>query len=166
MAAVDAGPGAYRRLVPDDTEPTADALVVRRAPWGELTADTAYGILALRSEVFVVEQRCAYQDLDGRDLEPDAEHWWIEEHGVVASYLRVLHDPDGTTRLGRVVTRSEHRSRGLSDRLIRAALESAPRPVLIHAQAHLARWYRRFGFEIVGDVFLEDGIDHLPMRLG
>ena len=54
---------------------------------------------------------------------------------------------------------------GRGFRRVRVALEDAARPVDISAQAHLARWYRRFGFEIVGEVFVEDGIDHLPMRL-
>lgn len=138
---------------------------IRSAPASDLSVPLLYELLRLRSEVFVVEQRCAYQDLDGRDLEPDAVHWWVEQDGVVLATLRVLRDADGSTRLGRVVTRPTARSAGHAAALVEAALSDAPRPVVIHAQAHLARWYHRFGFAIVGEVFDEDGIDHLPMRL-
>lgn len=140
--------------------------LVRRAAPDELPAPVLYELLRLRSEVFVVEQRCAYQDLDGRDLDPDTVHWWIESpEGQVQATLRVLREADGSTRLGRVATRADARGSGLAAELIRAALTEATRPVVISAQAHLARWYRTFGFRIDGDLFVEDGIDHLPMRL-
>ncbi|WP_229023136.1 GNAT family N-acetyltransferase [Actinomarinicola tropica] len=140
--------------------------LVRQAAPGELPAPVLYELLRLRSEVFVVEQRCAYQDLDGRDLEDGARHWWVEDDGgdVVAT-VRTLREPDGSTRLGRVVTRADARGSGLAADLIRAALAEVGRPVVISAQAHLARWYRTLGFEIDGELFVEDGIDHLPMRL-
>ncbi|MGY6502232.1 MAG: GNAT family N-acetyltransferase [Acidimicrobiales bacterium] len=138
---------------------------IRQRPFVELTTDELYEIIRLRVEVFVLEQDCPYQDLDGRDREPGTVHWWVEVDGVVASYLRVLRDADGTWRLGRVVTRPDSRSRGHSAVLIDSALATMGRPVLIHAQAHLADWYARFGFAVTGDEFLEDGIPHLPMAL-
>jgi ElaA protein len=138
---------------------------VRSASFADLELALAYAILRLRAAVFVVEQHCAYQDLDDRDLEPGATHWWVDDDGAPVSYLRLLEEPGGVTRMGRVVTHPDARGQGLSAHLVRAALAEAPRPVVIHAQAHLARWYRQFGFVIVGDVFDEDGIDHLPMRL-
>lgn len=147
-------------------DPDTDRSIVRHASATDLTVPLLYELLRLRSEVFVVEQHCAYQDLDGRDLDPATTHWWVERDGVVLSTLRVLREQDGSTRVGRVVTRPDARGEGHSALLIRAALEVAPRPVVIHAQAHLARWYRQFGFAIDGDLFVEDGIDHLPMRLG
>ncbi|MBK5221839.1 MAG: GNAT family N-acetyltransferase [Acidimicrobiia bacterium] len=138
---------------------------MRHAAFDELSPATLYEILRLRTDVFVVEQRCAYPELDGRDLEHAARHWWIEEDAVPVAYLRVLTEADGTTRIGRVVTAPASRGRGLAAHLLHAALTDAPRPVVIHAQAHLERWYRRFGFVISGPVFDEDGIDHLPMRI-
>ena len=146
-------------------QPPDGAPIVRHAAFAALAPDLLYGILRLRADVFVVEQRCAYGDLDGRDLEDEAEHWWAERDGEVVAYLRVLHEADGATRLGRVVTRADARGHGLAARLIRDALAASGRPVRIDAQAHLARWYRRFGFEVSGELFVEDGIDHLPMRL-
>lgn len=141
------------------------APAVRHASFDELSPAVLYAILRLRTDVFVVEQRCAYPELDGRDLEHSARHWWIDEGAGPVAYLRVLVDPDGATRIGRVVTAPQARGRGLAADLMRAALAEAPHPVVIHAQAHLARWYRRFGFVISGPVFDEDGIDHLPMRI-
>lgn len=139
---------------------------VRAASFDELTARQLHDILRLRSDVFIVEQDCAYPDVDGRDLEPATVHLWIEDDGgQPLSYLRILRDPDDTQRFGRVVTATAARGRGLSAVLIRAAMERTDGPVLIHAQAHLRDWYARFGFEVCGEGFLEDGIPHLPMLL-
>jgi ElaA protein len=138
---------------------------MRSAPWAELTAATMHDILQLRAVVFVVEQNCAYLDPDGRDVEAGAVHRWIERDGRVIACLRQLREPDGGTRLGRIATDVAHRGDGAAGRLIDAALAESSRPVHLGAQAHLARWYRTFGFEIAGDLYIEDGIDHLPMRL-
>lgn len=145
---------------------TASANSIRRARFEELSVRTLHDLLRLRAEVFVVEQRCAYLDPDGRDVDEDAVHWWVEDpDGAVVACLRQLRDPDGATRLGRIATSPARRGEGLAARLIEAALDASARPVVLSAQAHLARWYRRFGFEIDGELYVEDGIDHLPMRL-
>ena len=140
------------------------ALAVRSARFADLRPDVLYGILRLRSEVFVVEQDCVYLDTDGRDTDPSTMHFWVEEDGDVVACARLLQEPDGGSQVGRVVTRASHRSRGLAGRVVDAALPVARRPVSIHAQAHLEGWYaRRFGFEREGDEFLEDGIPHVLM---
>ena len=138
---------------------------VRHEACEDLTAGVLHDILQLRAAVFVVEQNCAYIDPDGRDMEPGAVHWWIEREGRVVACLRQLREPDGGSRLGRIATDRHHRRDGLAAALILSALDDATRPVHLGAQAHLARWYRSFGFAIVGDLYVEDGIDHLPMRL-
>lgn len=133
---------------------------------GELKAPALYGILKLRAEVFVVEQDCAYLDPDGRDLEPSTRHLWVEdEAGVVVAALRVLQEAEGSS-IGRVVTSPSHRSRGLAAQLVEQALGEATRPVRINAQSHLVDWYARFGFEVAGGEFVEDGIPHTPMVMG
>ena len=131
---------------------------------------TLYAILRLRVEVFVVEQSCPYPELDGRDVEPGAELHWATDGPDVLATLRVLHDADGALRLGRVATVPAVRTRGVASQLMREALarcaELAPSaPVVLDAQAHLARWYARFGFDVSGAEFDEDGIAHVPMRL-
>jgi ElaA protein len=132
---------------------------------GDLTTAQLYRLLQLRAEVFVVEQDCVYLDPDGRDLEPATRHLWIEDDGHVIAALRVLAEPGGASSIGRVVTTSAQRSRGLAAALVKQALVDALRPVRINAQTYLVDWYGRFGFRIAGEPFLEDGIPHTPMVL-
>lgn len=140
--------------------------VLREAPLARLDPVTLYRILALRAEIFVVEQACAYLDPDGRDLEPDALQLWIEDGERVLATLRLMFDADGCARIGRVATSAGARQQGLAERLMRRALELAgPVDVVLGAQTYLEGWYARFGFVRDGADYLEDGIPHLPMRL-
>ncbi|WNB84820.1 GNAT family N-acetyltransferase [Cellulomonas sp. ATA003] len=146
-------------------------VTVHRAGVRAVDPLTLYAILRLRVDVFVVEQACAYPELDGRDVEPDAELFWVSDGPDVLATLRLLHDADGALRIGRVATAATARSRGVAAQLMRAALgrcgEIDPAaPVVLDAQAHLAHWYARFGFAVAGDGFDEDGIPHVPMRRG
>jgi ElaA protein len=130
----------------------------------DLDARTAYAVWKLRQDVFVVEQECAYPDLDGRDAEPGTRHVVLQEGDALVGYLRVLDDGDHA-RIGRVVLAPAARGRGLADPLMRAALAAiGDRPVVLDAQSPLAGWYGSFGFEVTGEEFLDDGIPHLPMR--
>jgi ElaA protein len=136
---------------------------VRAASFRDLDTTTLYAILRLRSEIFVVEQECAYQDLDGRDEEPGTRHLWVERDGEIRAYLRILND-HGTERIGRVVTARQARGGGLAGRLMTAALGIiGNRPSVLDAQAYLTGFYRRFGYERSGPEFVEDGIPHVPM---
>jgi ElaA protein len=138
---------------------------VQEAVVAALDPVTLYRILALRSEVFVVEQDCVYADLDGRDLEPDARQLWIEQDGAVVATLRLLRDPDGRARIGRVATAASARGSGLAAALMRRALELAgDREIVLDAQTYLFDWYRRFGFVRDGADYVDDGIPHVPMR--
>jgi ElaA protein len=137
---------------------------IRDAPAADLDASTLYKILRLRVDVFVVEQACAYPELDGRDLEPGARQVWIERAGDVVATLRIL-DEGAALRIGRVATAADARSAGLARRLMDRALELAgDRAVVLDAQSYLGRWYQGFGFVQDGDEFVEDGIAHVPMR--
>lgn len=139
---------------------------VRDAATADLDARTLYAILALRSAVFVVEQDCVYLDPDGRDLEPASRQLWVERDGTVVATLRMLRDPDGTARIGRVATAMHARRTGLAEALMRRALELVPAgEVVLGAQAYLEDWYGKFGFVRDGESYMEDGIPHLPMRL-
>jgi len=129
-------------------------------PWEGLDREALYGILRLRAEVFVVEQACAYADLDGRDAE--ALHLWAEDGHGVAACARVLPGPV----IGRVVTRADVRGTGLGYELMERALRACPvgeAAVHLSAQAHLEGFYRTFGFAVSGPGYLEDGIPHVPM---
>jgi len=166
MGAMSTGPDA----------PSPDAALeaaVRVERFAGIDTRTLYGVLKLRSDVFVVEQECLFLDLDGRDLEPATLHLWIDTRDAApASYLRVV-DDGGSLKIGRVVTAPVARGRGLGAVLLRRALVAIAadgaggdgRPVVLDAQSHLAGWYARFGFERSGEDFVEDGITHTPMRL-
>jgi ElaA protein len=138
---------------------------VRVARFADLDAATLYALLRLRVDVFVVEQRCPYPELDGRDTEPDTRHVWIEGDGRPIAYLRMLADPGGAVRIGRVVVAAPARGAGLATALMAAALELADtRPCVLDAQAHLAGYYAGLGFTAIGPEYVEDGIPHLPMH--
>jgi ElaA protein len=139
---------------------------VRAATIAQLDAATLYKILRLRVDVFVVEQQCPYPELDGRDLETTARQLWIEDGaGEITATLRVVREPDGTARIGRVATAASARGAGLAATLMSHALERiGDGDAVLDAQEHLEAWYGRFGFERSGPSFVEDGIPHVPMR--
>jgi ElaA protein len=142
---------------------------IRVVPFSGLDARDVHDLARLRQDVFVVEQACAYPDLDGRDPEPGTGHVLMREDGDLLGYARVLDDV-ATWRIGRVVLAQAARGRGLADGMVEAALghcrSSDPgRDVVLDAQTPLARWYAGFGFAVDGEDFVEDGIPHTPMRL-
>jgi ElaA protein len=138
---------------------------LRVARFDELDARTAYDVWRLRQDVFVVEQECAYPDLDGRDPEPGTLHVLLHEDAELHGYLRVLDEGD-EWRIGRVVLARPARGRGLANLLMAEALVvCGARPIVLDAQTGLVPWYAGFGFTVSGPEFLEDGIPHVPMRL-
>lgn len=144
--------------MPESSEP-----IVLSAPLREMSPITLYGILQLRADVFIVEQECAYPDLDGRDLDEGALQLWIEDDRKVLATARLLTEGD-ERRIGRVVTSSAARGSGYAAQILGEAMRLAEgRAIRIDAQAHLEFWYARFGFSVTGPEFLEDGIPHVPM---
>jgi|TARA_B110000467_G_scaffold32568_1_gene29488 ElaA protein len=133
---------------------------ISEATFDDLNPSKLYEILALRVSIFVVEQNCAYQDLD--DLDQRARHYWIDDSDGVVSCLRLI-DEGVIRRIGRIVTRQDSRSKGLAGKLIDEALGSSVGPWALSAQAHLEKWYGNYGFERSGVDYLEDEILHLPM---
>lgn len=139
-------------------------------PLDALTARELYALLALRARVFVVEQRCAYLDPDGRDL--DALHvlGWDGERLVACA--RVLAPGAGgfdEPAIGRVVVAPEARGRGVARTLMLRAVEAVEArhgavAIALAAQSHLEGFYASLGFEGSGEPYEEDGIPHLDMR--
>ncbi len=136
--------------------------------FAELTNEELYHLLRLRVSVFVVEQNCPYQELDGRDL--DALHIWLEDEDGICAYLRVM-DRDAAheaVTIGRVL--SVRRRMGLGSRVlaegIRAAREifGADR-ISLEAQVYARALYEKQGFRQISEEFLEDGIPHIRMLL-
>ncbi len=130
--------------------------------FGALSADELYDILALRAAVFVVEQDCAYQDIDGIDRR--ATHLIGRGPDGIVAYARWF-EADGGVQLGRIVTAQNARGRGLGRRLMSAMLEAVEDEpsVFMEAQTYLISFYEGFGFEVVSEEFLEDGIPHVKM---
>ncbi|MFI5931080.1 GNAT family N-acetyltransferase [Actinoplanes sp. NPDC051494] len=132
--------------------------------FADLDVHTLYAILKLRVDVFVVEQKCPYPDLDGRDTEPATRHVWLSEGDEILAYLRVLDDGD-VRRIGRVIAAPAARKGGHASRLMEHALTLVgDRPSVLDSQSYAAGFYARFGFEVAGPEFLEDDIPHVPMR--
>ena len=132
----------------------------------ELTTRELYMILRARAEVFVVEQSCVYQDLDGVDA--DALHVYTEDEGGLCAYLRLfMKDPAArTAQIGRVLTLRRGCGLGMSILLegIRAAREMLPADeVCIEAQVYAVGFYEKAGFCTVSEEFFEDGIPHVRM---
>ncbi|MEU1836910.1 GNAT family N-acetyltransferase [Micromonospora chersina] len=135
------------------------------ASFAELDARTFHDLLRLRIDVFVVEQSCPYPELDGRDVEPGTRHLWLTRDGDVVAYLRILADPDGTARIGRVVVAPAARGAGLAGTLMTEALAVVGGgPCVLEAQTHLVGFYTGHGFAVSGPGYVEDGIPHTPMR--
>lgn len=139
-------------------------------PFAELTTYQLYELLALRSEVFVVEQDCVYQDLDFLDQQ-SLHLLGYDEEGQLMAYARILEAglsyPDYAS-IGRVITSSKARGTGLGYELMRHAYKGlvkayGPQAVKISAQAHLQGFYGKLGYVGVGEVYLEDGIPHRAM---
>lgn len=137
----------------------------------DLGKEQLYAIMRLRNEVFVVEQKCLYQDLDGQDLTSDTHHLMAWQDDVLVAYLRLL-DPQsqgGDVVIGRVIVAPVARGTGLGHRMMEEALKRIEdiwpqTPIYLSAQAHLQGYYGRYGFEVAGEEYLEDDIPHIGMR--
>lgn len=149
------------------------AATVHRAWAADLEPSMLYELLRLRVEVFVVEQVCPYGELDGRDLEARARHYWLGAAGPihpgrpdpVLGCLRLLEEPAGDFRIGRLCTVRSARGHGLGRQLLEAALaEVGSAACVLDAQEHLGDFYRGYGFEATGPSYDWDGVAHLPMR--
>jgi ElaA protein len=146
----------------------AIAATVHRAWAADMSATTLYQLLKLRVDVFVVEQDCAYGELDGRDLEDRARHYWLASRtdpGEILGCLRLLKEPGGEYRIGRLCTAPSARGRGLGRQLLEAGLaEVGDKECLLSAQEYLLDFYRGYGFVPDGPVEDWDGVPHVPVR--
>lgn len=135
-----------------------------------LTTAELYDVLGLRNAVFVVEQECAYLDIDGADR--DCWHLCGWHDAQLVAYARIL--PPGVTfpeaSFGRVAAERSARGSGIGREVIRRTLEQMAaqfpgQPVRIGAQTYLISFYESFGFTCAGEEYLEDGIPHVEMLL-
>lgn len=133
----------------------------------QLTVDELYELLRVRTDVFVVEQDCVYQDMDGDDKQ--AIHVWLTEGDKVVALARVC--PDGvhlpTISIGRVI--STVRGKGYGKQIMLAAIDVAVEhfgatSIDIEAQEYAKGFYEGVGFKQTSDTFMLDGIPHIKMR--
>lgn len=138
-------------------------------PFAALSTTELYEILQLRSEVFVVEQNCVYQDIDGKDQK--AIHVLGYYDGVLAAYSRLFKPNDyfNESSIGRVIVKPSHRDKKLGHDLMKASIAAVKdlfqeTNITISAQLYLQKFYESHGFVVVGESYLEDDIPHIEMR--
>lgn len=145
-----------------------ESLVWRLLAFDDLRVSEIYEVLRLRSEVFVVEQQCIFQDMDGHDRQ--AMHLLGVRGGELQAYARCFAPgiKFDEANIGRVLIRRSQRGTGLGHVLMEQAISAisqvwGPQAIRIGAQAHLAGFYAKQGFLDVGKPYLEDGIPHLEL---
>ena len=164
---VHTGPPALRSI----GAVVMSSLVWTDAHHSELTASVLHDILELRNRVFVVEQQCWYQDIDGLDLTQDTRHLFAAQDDQLVAYARLLAPDDaGAVRIGRVIVSASLRGQRLGHELMTRAIGACAShwpgaPVALAAQAHLLDFYVGLGFVAVSEPYDEDGIPHVDMLL-
>jgi len=138
-------------------------------PFLELSTNELYAILQLRSEVFVVEQNCVYQDIDGKDQK--AIHVLGYSEGILVAYSRLFKPKDyfEYASIGRVIVKASHRDKKLGHELMRVSIDAITTlfqetKITISAQLYLQKFYESHGFVVVGESYLEDDIPHIEMK--
>lgn len=137
--------------------------------FGELDVHELYGVLKLRSEIFVIEQQCIYQDMDDKDQK--GFHVLGTLNGKLIAYARIL--PAGVSykeiSIGRVVVDKNYRGKDCGKQLMKACIHTCTQlfkapEIVISAQYYLLKFYRELGFIEEGEIYPEDDIPHIKMR--
>ena len=135
--------------------------------WNQLSSKEINDIFSLRSEVFIVEQECIYQDVDGKDEK--ADHVLLIINNQLVGYTRVFNENIyfKEASFGRAVVKKSHRGEGYGHLLVEKSLEhlktNKQSPIKISAQSHLKEFYSSHGFAAKGEEYMEDGIPHTAM---
>jgi len=135
--------------------------------WNKLSRKEINDVFSLRSEVFIVEQECIYQDVDGKDEK--ADHVLLIVNNKLAGYTRVFNENTyfKEASFGRAVVKKTHRGKGYGHFLVEKSLEHLKQqqqsPIKISAQSHLKEFYSSHGFVAKGKEYMEDGISHTAM---
>ncbi|CAM3944764.1 GNAT family N-acetyltransferase [Pseudoalteromonas byunsanensis] len=138
--------------------------------FSQLDTNTLFDLLKARVDVFVVEQQCAYPELDEVDRQPDTFHVMAYEGQSLCAYARVYRKSQSECAIGRVLVLPNARGRGLANPLMLKATEVCnihfgDHDVVLSAQTYLLKFYQSLGFVAEGEEYLEDGIPHQDMRL-
>ena len=134
----------------------------------DLTKDELYNILRLRSEVFIVEQNCVYQDIDQKDQ--SALHVFFKKNNQIIAYTRIFKPNDyfKYSSIGRVVVIKSKRGSKIGSQIMNFSIKKIEeifneKKIKISAQKYLINFYEKLGFSVIGDEYLEDGIPHIAM---
>jgi ElaA protein len=140
--------------------------------FSQLSTEQLYELIKLRVDVFVVEQTCPYPDLDNKDRAEGAHHLLGYRHGKIIAYSRLLGPGISykNVSFGRVAIDKSSRGTGLGQELISTALDHCQtlwpnQSIDIGAQEYLFEFYKGYGFKAISEVYLEDDIPHVDMRL-
>ena len=143
-------------------------LIFKIKDFNQLSTQDLYAVLQLRSEVFVVEQDCVYQDLDGKDQL--AYHVLGYKDSILIAYARVFKPGDyfSKSSIGRIIVKKKYRRFKYGDLLVKNSIdfiekEFKEKEILISAQAYLINFYNNLGFKQKGEQYLEDDIPHIKM---
>ena len=134
--------------------------------WSELSTIETENIFSLRSEVFVVEQECVYQDIDGKDQK--AKHVLGKKNSEIIAYARIFKPGDyfKEASFGRAVVKKSERGKGIGHELVVNSIKNIPEDeIKISAQSYLKGFYGKHGFVAKGEEYLEDGIPHTAMYI-
>ena len=140
-------------------------MVFQSLTFNELTPRQVYEILRARCAVFMVEQRIVCQDMDRVDYQ--SRHLFLEKDGAVIAYLRAYYIEPETVQLGRVLTLQHGLGQGrlLMERSLAAIAQAMPcRRLTLHSQTHAVGFYEKFGFRVVSEEFMEEGVPHVTME--
>jgi ElaA protein len=139
-------------------------------PFKALSASETYYLLQLRSQVFVVEQNCVYQDIDGKDYK--ALHLMGEYDGKIVAYCRLFKSGDyfQEASIGRVVIDANYRDKKWGHEMMKQAIAGIEThfketKIIISAQLYLQKFYESHGFVQTSEMYLEDDIPHIEMLL-
>ncbi|AYN66052.1 GNAT family N-acetyltransferase [Euzebyella marina] len=145
-------------------------ILIEVKPFLDLGLEELHEILRLRSEIFVVEQDCVYQDIDGKDER--ALHVIGRKNGEIVAYTRLFRAGDyfDEASFGRVAVKKSERKYGYGRQIVGASIDAIrdhfyETKIKVSAQLYLERFYHSFGFNQVGEGYLEDGIPHISMVL-
>ncbi len=134
--------------------------------FNEIDNKTLHNIFLIRSEVFIVEQNCAYQDIDGKDIK--SIHIIGKIKDQIIAYSRIMNLNNNFCSIGRVLVQKDSRKKGLGTRLMKKTIAEATKgfkkkKIRISAQKYLKGFYTNLGFKYTGKTYLEDGIPHIEM---
>ena len=143
-------------------------LQIQVKKFNELTIDQLYELLQLRSQVFVVEQDCVYQDIDSKDQK--SLHILGLKNNKIIAYTRIFRPGDyfNEASIGRVVVAENERKFKYGHQIMKASINAIAAhfntaTIIISAQTYLKKFYNNLGFNQIGDGYLEDGIPHIKM---